>query len=306
MQGSMLRFSKVPLALAAGCLALAACGSPTGNTNLTAVNTNVNATNSFANTVNTNTNSAAESAQIDAREPDRYQANVRLVLETLGDDKKATMPTIGALVARSGADRMMEFTLPNNEKVIYLDKGGMSYIVLPNRKQYAELTKEALGFEVRRLMMPDQIVEQVKTIPGLRLVGEETMNGRQVTKYAYSGAANTQTQAGTVATESFLLIDKETGLPLRSETVSQSQSGGNVQGFSGLRIVTEMTDVKMEPDPAVFNLPSDYAKIDPEAVKAQANLVFNAAAMVIGNLMKQAQAAPAANANTNASAAPVR
>jgi hypothetical protein len=75
---------------------------------------------------------------------------VKLTLETLGDQKAST-PPIGAMVARSGADRVMEFTCRTNEKVIYLDKGGMNYVILPNRKQYAELTKEAVGFEVRRL-----------------------------------------------------------------------------------------------------------------------------------------------------------
>ena len=184
----------------------------------------------------------------------------------------------------------MEFALPTGEKVIYLDKGGINYVILPNRKQYAELTKDALGFEVRRLLMPDQIVTQVKAIPGVRLVGEETANGRPVVKYAYSGAANTQTQAGTVSTESFVLVDKETGLPVRSETVSQSQSGANVQGVSGVRMVTEMTDLKTTPDPNIFTLPTDYAKIDPEQVKAQANLIFSAVAALVGQAMKQAQA----------------
>ena len=41
-----------------------------------------------------------------------------------------------------------------------------------------------------------------------------------------------------------MLVDKQTGLPLRTETVSQSQSGGNVKGVNGVRIVTEMTDIK--------------------------------------------------------------
>jgi hypothetical protein len=192
----------------------------------------------------------------------------------------------------------MEFTLPTNEKVIYLDKGGMNYVILPNRKQYAELTKEALGFEVRRLLMPAQIVNQVKGIPGVHLVGEETVNGRTIVKYAYSGAANTQTQAGTVQTESYILVDKETGLPVRSETVSQSQNGANVQGYKGLRVVTEMTDIKTNPDANIFSVPTDYQKIDPEQVKAQANLIFNAVAALVGQVMQQASAPPAANSTT--------
>lgn len=288
------------LILAIGVLAAASCGSPTGNTNLTAVNTNANISNSVT---NSNLNSVAPAAStVDAREPDQYQANVKLSLQTLGGSQNAVIPTLGARVARSGDNRMMEFNLPNNEKVIYVDKGGMNYLILPNRKQYAELTREALGFDVRRLMMPGELVDRVKAVPGVKPAGEETVNGRQVLKYTYQSTANTQTQAGTVATESFMLIDKETGLPLRTETVSQSQSGGNVQGVSGVRIVTEMTDISTAPDASLFNVPADFQKIDPETVRAQVNLLFNAAAALIGQMANQT--ARPANSNANAVAAP--
>ena len=264
-------------------LLAAGCQGPATNTtvsNTTTVNTNTN--------VNSNSNANSTTTSITTSEPNEYQANIKLTLETMGQAQKASLPTVGAMVARSGADRVMEFALPTGEKVIYLDKGGMNYVILPNRKQYAELTKEALGFEVRRLLMPEQIVTQVKAIPGVRLVGEETHNGRPVVKYAYSGTANTQTQAGNVETESYVLVDKETSLPLRSETVSQTQSGANVQGVSGVRMVTEMTDIKTTTDANLFTLPADYAKIDPEQVKAQANLIFSAVAALVGQAMKQA------------------
>ena len=280
--------------VSAGC-------QPPANTNTTAnttiVNTNTN--------VNSNANTTVSTTAITTSEPDQYQANVRLTLETLGDQKAST-PPLGAMVAKSGADRVMEFTVPGtNEKVIYLEKGGMNYVILPNRKQYAELTKEAVGFEVRRLLMPEQIVQQVKAIPGMRLVGEETANGRTVVKYAYSGTANTGTQAGTVGTESYVLVDKETSLPVRSETVSQSQSGGNVQGVNGLRMVTEMTDIKTTPDASIFTLPSEFQKIDSEQVKAQVNLVFSAVAAIVGQAMKQAQA-PAPSPSASVATSPAR
>jgi hypothetical protein len=195
---------------------------------------------------------------------------------------------------------MMEFTVAN-EKFIFLDKGGKNYLILPNRKQYAELTQESLGFEVRRMMMPEQIVQQAKSVPGMRFVGEETLDGRQVLKYAYQAQTNTNTNAGTVATESYMIVDKETGLPLRTETVSQSQSGGNVQGVSGVRIVTEMTDIKTTPDPTLFNLPTDYSKIDPETVKASVNAVFQVVSALAAQAMKQNQPAPTSNTNSMAS-----
>ena len=272
-----------------------ACDSPATNTNIATNTTARSNTN-----VNANANTISTTTTITTSEPNEYQANVKLTLETTGGEQNTATQPIGAMVARSGADRVMEFVMPTGEKVIYLDKGGMNYIILPNRKQYAELTKDALGFEVRRLMMPDQIVQQVKAIPGVRLVGEESLNGRPVVKYAYSGTANTQTQAGTVATESYILVDKETSLPVRSETVSQTESGANVKGVSGLRMVTEMTDIKTTPDPNIFTLPTDYAKIDPEQVKAQANLLFQTAAAIIGQVIKQAQA-PAPSPSMSAS-----
>ena len=171
------------------------------------------------------------------------------------------------------------------------------------RKQYAELTADALGFEVRRLMMPEQIVNQLRSIPGIKEGGEENVSGRQVVRYTYQNAMNTNSQAGTVATDSYFLIDKETGLPVRTETVSQSASGGNVQGVKGVRLLTEMTDIKPQADANIFVVPAEFQKIDPEQVKAQASLVFNAAAAVINQMINQAKsqqgptntASPAAN-----------
>jgi outer membrane murein-binding lipoprotein Lpp len=291
---------KVLTGLVFGNLLLAGCGAPAGNTSTAVTNLNSNVANANAAVTNANSNANTGVTIDTAREPQQYQGTIKLTLETIGNTQKATLPTLAAIVARSDADRVMEFTLPNNEKVIYLDKGGVNYVILPSRKQYAELTKEAVGFEVRRLLMPEQIVDQVKSIPGVGLVGEEMLNGRTVVKYTYSAAAQTQTQAGTVATDSYVLVDKETGLPVRTETISQSRSGGNVQGYSGLKIVTEMTDIKTTPDAGIFSLPPDFQRIDPEQVKAQVTLIFNTVGAVIGQLINQSQARP------SPAAAPVR
>ena len=297
-----MRKANFTILFCACCLTLAGCQSPAGN--VTTVNSNMNTVNSFANTSNfnssnasnVNSNSASTSSAVDAKEPDKYSATVKLMLEALGEQQKASLPAITAVVARSGADRRMEFSLPNGEKIIYLDTAGSNFLILPNRKQYAELTKEAVGFEVRRMLMPEQIVNQVKGMQGVQRVGDETLNGRKVVKYSYAATANTQTRAGDVATESYLLIDSETGLPLRSETVSQAQGGGNVQGYKGMRLVTEMTDIKTEPDMQLVTLPTDYAKIDPEQVKAQASLIFNAVAAIAGQAMQQ-QSGPVGSAS---------
>ena len=292
-------FGGAALALSLSVM-LSGCGAPpqtavnTANINSN-VNSNVNASNSNI--------AAGNTSAPQFNEPESYQGVISLKLEAVGQQQQTTtMPPLEAVVARSGADRMMQFALPTNEKIIYVEKGNQNFIVLPSRRQYAELNEQALGFEVRRLMMPEQIVQQLKALPEVRFAGEESLNGRTVQKYVYGAATNTGTQAGTVTTESYFLIDKETGLPLRSTTSSQSTSGGNVQGVQGIRLVTEMRDLKTTPDPNIFDVPTDYQKIDPEQVKAQANLIFNAAAAIIGQLMNQANAAPSPTATMSPAA----
>lgn len=269
-------------------LLLAGCGAqPASNT---MVNVNANAANTNTNGSVANANTTGTNSLDSVKEPTEYQATVSLKLEAVGDQRRSTMPTLGANVSRSGNDRRMEFTMPAGGRVVFLDKGGANYLILPDKKQYAELNQEALGFEVRRMMMPEQIVEQVKAIPGMKFVGEEMYNGRTVQKFSYGAVADTQTQAGQVSTESFLLVDKETGLPLRSETQSQSQSGGNVQGFSGVRIITELSDIKTDTDPLMFEQPpADYQKIETSQVRAQVDMIFNALASFVGQMMRQNQ-----------------
>jgi len=277
------------------------CGAPGGNVTIanSGSNSNSNA-NSNANSSVTNSNSGSTaSATVDSREPDAYQATVTLKVEAVGEQSATQMPNLAAKVARSGDDRRMEFTMPAGGRVIFLDKGGKNYLVMPEMNQYAELTKDALGFDVRRLLMPEQIVAQVKGMAGMQLVGDDTYNGRPVTKYKYAAVANTQTQAGQVATDSFMMIDKATGLPLHTETMSQSQSGGNVQGYKGFRVVTEMTDISTTPAADQFAEPTGLKKIESEQVKAQVNMIFSALAGFIGQMLKQGQPAASPSPQVN-------
>jgi hypothetical protein len=255
------------------------------NTNLSNVNSNTNLNaNVNSNTNASNTNSVSA---IDTKEPDQYQATVTLKFETIGSNAGAT-PPLKAEVARNGADRRMEFAFAGGEKFIYLTKDGKQYLISPNRKQIAELNKEALGFDVKNLMMPEQIVNQVKNLKGLEMVGEEKVDGRDAIKYRYGATTDTQTKAGEVTTESFILVDKATGLPLRSVTDAASNSA-NVQGIKGLKFITEINNIRETAEPALFERPADYKEVQPEEIRQQLNTLFNAAAAIIGQLMKSMQ-----------------
>lgn len=269
-----------------------ACQPPAtnGNANLTVnANLNTNINTNLSNVNMSNANMAGETgAMIDTKEPDKYQATVKLKFETSGEQKLAT-PPLTAEVARDGANRRMEITAPNGEKVVYLETNGKKLLISPQRKQFGELNKEALGFEIQSLMMPDQIVNRVGNLKGVQRVGDENYNGREVVKYRYDTTTNTQTKAGNVETESYILVDKETGLPLLSETNTQSQ--GNVQGINGVRLVTELSNIKTTVVESLFAEPADYKQVEPAQIRQQVNQLFTVAMAVVGQLMKSAQPA---------------
>ncbi|HEY0545537.1 MAG TPA: hypothetical protein VGC91_09195 [Pyrinomonadaceae bacterium] len=267
-------------------------------------------TNTGANTANVNatpTASASPAATtgtaIEAREPDKYQAKLTLTAQTTGGSNNLSLPSLTSEVARNGADHRLSLTLPGGEQVVYLDRTDKRYIILPKRKQYAELTPASTGFDVPRMMTAGEAVDRLKSLQGYERVGEENVNGRTAIKYRYAGTTQTGTKAGEVQTESVVLVDKETGLPLRSETTSESQSG-NVNGVTGLKLVTEMTDIKTNVDPTMFEIPQGYSKVSDQQVRQTVDTVGNAIINLVGKLMQSANNnnAPAASPSPSSAA----
>jgi hypothetical protein len=270
-----------------------ACPAPVSNTN---TNTNVNLSSNTNKNVNINSNTTTNTttSAIETKEPEQYQAIVKLKFETTGDQKLSIPGELQANVAKSGANRRMEFNMPNGDKLVYLETGGKNLVVIPNRKQYAELTKESTGIDIRSMMTPDQIINQVKGIKGVERVGEEKYANRDAIKYQYSAVTDTNTTAGNVETKSFVYIDKETSLPLHSET--NAVSSASYQGVQGLKIITDITDIKTTADQSLFTEPTDFAKVQPEQVKQQIDMVFNVMMVFLEQIMKQAQTTTAPSA----------
>jgi hypothetical protein len=252
------------------------------------VDTNANANANLIANANTspiaNANLSPETlSAIAAREPDRYRATLVLSAETEGGQKTLGIPTLSAEVARNGVDRRVAFKLPDGSDLIYLEKGDLHIVIAPGRKQYAELTPEATGFQLQKLMTPGQLVARLEKLKGVERVGEERLNGRTAEKYRYANATNTNTQAGTVSTEAFIYVDKETGLPLRSELFTEAS--GNVQGVKGARIVAEMRDITTNIDTSWFEVPTGFSKVPPEQVRQQINALTNMAGALLKSLM---------------------
>jgi hypothetical protein len=261
---------------------------PVAETN---VNLNVNANvNANANVVPANANSATAPSTFAAREPNAYKATLVLSAETEGGEKTIGIPTLSAEVAKNGADRRLSFKLPDGSDLIYLERNGVQYAIAPARKQYAELTPAATGFQLHKLMTPGQIVSYLDRLQGLELVGEESLSGRTAMKYRYARTDQTKTSAGEVKTESFIYIDKDTGLPLRAELFTEAS--GNVQGTKGATVVAEMRNISTDVDLSQFEVPAGLNKVSEQQVRQQVNAISNTIAAVLRSLLTNMNTAP--------------
>src|SRR5689334_5646928 len=280
---------KLPV-LTISIIVIAASGcarGPVSNANInTNINTNVNANVSTVSNINAST----APSTIAAREPDSYKATLVFTAETEGGDKALGIPTLSADVAKNGADRRLSFKLPDGSDLVYLEHNGVQYGIAPARKQYAELTPEATGFQIQKLMTPGQVVAYLDRLKGIEYVDEEQQAGRTALKYRYARTSETKTSAGEVKTESFIYVDKDTGLPLRAELFSEAS--GDVQGVKGAKVVAEMQNIQTNPDPSLFEIPAGYSKVPEAQVRAQVNAVENTVAAVLRTLLTNMNSAP--------------
>jgi hypothetical protein len=273
------------LTLSAVVIGSSACArGPVANAN---VNTNINVN---ANVAPSNINATNAPSTIAAREPETYKATLVFTAETEGGEKTIGIPSLAAEVARNGNDRRLSFKLPDGSDLIYLEHDGVPYGIAPARKQYAELTPEATGFQIHRLMSPGQLVAHLDKLRDIELVGEEQHAGRTALKYRYARAAQTTTSAGEVRTESCVYVDKDTGLPLRAEL--STEASGNVQGVKGARLVAEMRDITTNVDPTLFEVPAGFNKVPESQVRAQVDAVANTVAAVLRALLTNMNSAP--------------
>jgi hypothetical protein len=287
-------------AAAAAALALAGCQSATETSNSTAntngnstVNINGSNTNMTSSTVKTNTG-----LTIEAKEPEKYAATMVATVAAAGQQSAKGQAEIK--VARNGADRRYSVNVPVVGELVFLDKADKRYVIMHGRKEYAELTQELTGVNVDQLrsMTPGQLVAFVTKQQGVTQVGEETFNGRPAIKYRAAGGTQTQTSAGAVKGETFIYVDKETGLPLRIEGFGQSS--GNVQGVTGGNLVIETRDLKTDVNAADFELPQGYKQLSPEEVRQRMATLAQGlqAIMAFINAQAAASSAPAAASPT--------
>src|SRR3989440_10082302 len=135
----LLTGSKGLIAAVAFAFAASACQQATEtNANAGNANATVNVNSSTSANMTTSTITTNTGQTIEAKEPDKYSATMIATLATAGQQPLKGEAQIK--VERNGADRRYSITLPLYGELIFLDKADKRYVVMPARKQYAELT----------------------------------------------------------------------------------------------------------------------------------------------------------------------
>ena len=274
----MLKNRFAPLILMAAVTSLVAGCAPKAD----------NSTAGAANTTVSPSPAAVRGEPISIYEPEGYRATLVLKAETTGGERPAAIPELTAEVARNGSERLVSLKMPGGEEVVYLNRVGLRYVILPGRKQYAELPSEVRGFDLPRLLMPGEIVDYLKKQPGFVRAGETEFNGRAAVRYVAKGTSGTNTQAGDVSAETQIYVDKETGLPLRAELLSQAS--GDAHGVRGVKVVAEMRDIRTDVAPLLIKVPEGYEKVSAEQVRKQVDAVMSATVAIAGAVLNQMSA----------------
>ena len=199
---------------------------------------------------------SGRSESIDAKDPERYSVTMTVSAQDTASDAPAPMLTQQLNLAKLGSDRRWTFVFPAPMgQIVYLEKSGLRYLVLFERKQYVELATDALGFQLGTVLIPNAIAERLKQRRPEKL-GLEPVNGRTAIKYRFPAAGESSTPTDLV------YVDQETGLALRSEL--NSAVGGTKS-----RMIVEIRDVQLNPDRAQFDVPAGMKKVSEQEAKQQ-------------------------------------
>jgi hypothetical protein len=185
------------------------------------------------------------------------------------------------------------FELPQFGQAIYLEKAGLKYLVLTSRKQYVEVSPEALGYSIGEVPTIHTIVEQLRRRSQPERLGTETINTRVTTKYRFAVAPG-QSSAPADA-ESIVYIDDTSALPVRIEIPV-----AETEGVRRLSIV-ETGNIQLNPDPGLFEVAAGTKKLPPESMRPQiqslTGFVHNLASLMGQSLPAPKQPAQGENAN---------
>lgn len=197
------------------------------------------------------TNSASSDTVVSAtppfqtKEPERYRAT-RTITSVTADGKTNV---ITLMIAKDGELRRLEAEFVS-KKTIFLDLPEGKLLLLPDEKVYSdELRASPHDSSYEDESSPERLLHTETGNSSYQKLGTESIAGRKTEKYRV--VVNGGNAANVSSSETLIWVDEALGMPIRSETKSSD----------GSRSTMELSDIALEVDKKLFQVPDDYKKI---------------------------------------------
>jgi hypothetical protein len=152
-------------------------------------------------------------------------------------------------IARDGERRRFEAEFLSKKQII-LDLPEGRLLLLPDEKVYADFSggpPPASSYEDES--SPERLLHTENDNSSYQKLGTESIAGRKTEKYRV--VVNDGNAANVSSSETLIWIDEALGMPIRSETKSSD----------GSRSTMELSDIALEVDKNLFQVPDGYKKI---------------------------------------------
>jgi len=179
------------------------------------------------------------------REPERYRAT-RTITNV---NAEGQTNVIKHAIAKDGESRRIEDEF-NSVKMIYLFGPQGRFILFPEEKVYMDRAEgTAPGATDEDESSADRLLHTESGTSSYQELGTEVVSGRKTNKYLVT--VNSANAANVSSSETLIWIDEALGMPIKSATKSSD----------GSRSTMELSELSLEVDKDLFQLPVDYKKV---------------------------------------------
>ncbi len=187
------------------------------------------------------------------KEPDRYRATRTITTVTANGETTVTKTSI----AKDGPLRREEPETAS-PRVVYLDLLEGRFVVFPEAKLYAAATAdEAVTEPETEDNSPDRLLHLDPVQTTYQSLGNEPIAGRNTHKYRV--VVNASASENVTQSETLMWIDEALNMPIKSETKSAD----------GARTTMELSDISLDPEKTLFQIPAGYEKIGFDDLRKQ-------------------------------------
>jgi hypothetical protein len=189
------------------------------------------------------------------KEPEVYSAT-RTIITSGPNGEKYVFST---LIGRDGPTRRDE-SASEQTRIVYLDSPQGRLILWPEKRVYAVIDGYYGGppqEDEPEENSPDSLLHADPMATTFQHLGVETIAGRSADKFRV--VVNSPVREYVKPSENLIWIDSELKMPIKSEMRSPD----------GVVILTELSDITLQPDKQLFQIPAEYQKIDYNVLQKQ-------------------------------------